>query len=345
MQRRTLWGAVAAVALCALGRIATAEGLELGNEAPELEVTEWIQGDELKIAENPAKHVRVIQFFNTYDQACAKAAPDLEKLHAELGPKGVDLVAITTQAAEAAREFLGKRELTYRVAVDQYNNTNAVYMKGVHRLPFAFVIDQEGRIAWTGAPDEGLRKVVEEVLAGTYDVERARTVASLRNALFQTFQKQKPEEMAAAADALLEVEPTDSLARNIRMQVFQQQDDVAGYKEWMKAYAKRANDDAETLSWTAWRLVSSGDMAWRDPQLAHETSVRAVELSESKSADILDTHARVLYEVGLLEEAIETAKASLAIEEDDDAKARLAHYETCLELQKKLKPAGKKKKR
>jgi peroxiredoxin len=343
MRRWTAWAAAAALTLA--GSAASA-ALELGDEAPELEVTEWIQGEELQIASNPAKRVRIVQFFNSYDQGCVKAVPDLEKLHTELGPEGVDLIAVTTQAGDAAREFIEKHEPTFRLAVDQYNNTNAAYMKGIHRLPMAFVIDQENRIAWIGSPAEGMRKVVEEVLDGTYDVEKAKQVSELRNALFQTLQKQKPEEMAKAADALLEVEPTDSFARSIRLQVFEQEDDVDGYFEWMKAYVEQQKDEAEVQSWVAWRLVSRGDMAWRDPELAHQCSTRAVELSRSENADMLDTHARVLYEIGLFDEAIEAAKASLKIEEDDDVKGRLAHYEKCLALQKKLgKSSGKKKRR
>lgn len=343
MRTWTTIGAAAVLALTALA--ARAEGLELGDEAPDLEVTGWVQGEELQISENPEKRVRVVQFFNTYDQGCVRASKDLEKLHTEMGPKGVDLVAVTTQAADAAEEFLAKHPVTYRVAVDQYNNTNAAFMKGVHRLPFAFVIDREGRIAWTGAPEEGLRKVVEEVVEGTYDVDRARKIADLRNKLFQTLQKRKPEEMAAAADALLEVEPSDGFARSIRLSAFEQQDDVEGYRKWMEEYAKRSNDEAETLSWMAWRLVSSGDMAWRMPGLAFDTSTRALELTERKNADMLDTHARVLFELGLLEQAVAVAKESVAIDENDDAKARLAHYESCLELRKKVEKEADKGKR
>lgn len=340
------WSAIGTALVLGLAAVtARAEGLALGDESPDLEVTAWVQGDEIQISANPDKRVRVVQFFNTYDQGCVKAVPDLETLHKELTEKGVDLVAVTTQGEDAAQEFVTNREITYRVAVDQYNNTNAVFMKGVRRLPFAFVIDGEGRVAWMGAPDEGLRKIVEEVLDGTYDVDKARKVAELRSKLYETFQRQKPAEMAAAADALLAVEPTDDLARTIRLNAFEQEDDVEGYLAWMQKYAKGADDDAKTLSWMAWRLVSRGDMEWRDVALAHQVSTRAVELSEEKDGDILDTHARVLFELGMLEEAIKVAKQSIALEDEDSAKGRLAHYEKCLELQKKLKKAGGKKKR
>ena len=342
------WNAIGAAVVLALASVtARAAELELGDESPDLEVTAWIQGDEVQISENPDKRIRVVQFFNSYDQGCVTAAPDLEKLHTELTPKGVDLIAVTTQGEDAAREFVTNRKITYRVAVDQYNNTNAVFMKGVRRLPFAFVVDRDGRVAGMGAPDDGLRKIVEEVIDGTYDVDKAKKVAELRSALFQALQKQKPEEMAAAADAMLAVEPTDNLARSIRFQVFEQGDDVEGYLAYMKDYADKLKDDPKSLSWIAWRLVNSGNMAWRDVALAHQVSTRALELSEEKDGDILDTHARVLFELGLLEDAIRVAKQSIVLEDEDAAKSRLAHYEKCLELQKQLKKAadGSKKKR
>jgi hypothetical protein len=95
--------------------------------------------------------------------------------------------------------------------------------------------------------------------------------------------------------------------------------------------------DAAALNNMAWRLATDGDLAWRDPALAHRLAKKAVEVSGGKDAGIVDSYARVLFEIGLLDRAIEEQKKAVALDAAADGlKETLAYYEACAALKKEV---------
>ncbi len=334
----------AALALAASALPArAADELSLGDEAPELECTNWVRGAELKLGDGSGR-VRVIEFFNTFDADCAKAVKVLEDVQKEYGAQGLDVVSISTQGPTAVKEFLDAHAGTFRVALDEYDNTNAAYMKGVFKLPHAFVVDRGRRVVWAGEPGDEMKKIVGKVLGGTFDLDAVLRVQKLTTELVRKLQKTSDHDgIAKAADDLLAAEPSNDFALNWRIWIFEQKNDVAGYRAWIRDRMAAAKDDADVLSRVAWRLVTRGDFQWREVEVALDASRRAVELTQEKDADKLDTLARVWFELGMLENAVETEKKAVALDADDeDYKGRLTHYEACLELRKKVeKPAPK----
>jgi hypothetical protein len=49
---------------------------------------------------------------------------------------------------------------------------------GIGGIPHAFVVDKNGKLAWHGHPMAGLDKVLEEMIAGKYDLEAAKAKAA-----------------------------------------------------------------------------------------------------------------------------------------------------------------------
>ena len=71
-------------------------------------------------------------------------------------------------------------KMDYNVAADGFERTMAkTWMEaaGQNGIPAAFVIDKSGKIVWIGHPMGGLDKVLDEVIAGTYDVKKAAELA------------------------------------------------------------------------------------------------------------------------------------------------------------------------
>ena len=70
-------------------------------------------------------------------------------------------------------------------------------------------------------------------------------------------------------------------------------------------------------------LATHEDIRQRDLAQAYRLSREAVELSGGKNPAILDTLARVYFELGMLEESIETEQKALALATEDSMKADL----------------------
>jgi hypothetical protein len=71
-------------------------------------------------------------------------------------------------------------KMTYRVALDDKSTDKKGHMAktwmeaaGRDGIPSAFLVDTKGVVAWIGHPMELKEKVIEDVLAGTYDINKA----------------------------------------------------------------------------------------------------------------------------------------------------------------------------
>lgn len=81
------------------------------------------------------------------------------------------------------------------------------------------------------------------------------------------------------------------------------------------------------LNELAWSILTSADVAQRDLPLSTRLAQQAMELSESKDGNILDTYARALFDSGRIAEAIEfQTKAVAAQPGDADLAATLERY-------------------
>jgi thiol-disulfide isomerase/thioredoxin len=324
--------------------------LELGQEAPEIDVTDWVKGEAIEAV--ASEKILVIHFFTTFDGDCKKAIPEFNKL-LEAHEGKLEMVGVTTEHIDTVKEFLAENEVNYRVAVDEYDNTKAVYLKGIYKLPYAFVVNKAGKIAWQGNPTAGMDKIVGELIEGTYDLEKVLEIDKRRKALGKTMQKRPPDKakIGAAAEKLLELEPGDSGVMGLRCQLLESEDDVDGYAKFIRKMQGlgEKSEDHGALNNLAWHLVTHGNLKWRDVEVAHAAAKKAVELSEGKESGIVDTYARVLFELGLFEEAVKEQKKAVDLAEDDDEKknlgASLAYYEACLAMRNELGGAKKKSRR
>jgi hypothetical protein len=51
---------------------------------------------------------------------------------------------------------------------------------GIRGIPHAFIVDKQGRIVWDGHPMANLEKVLDEIVAGKYDLDKARKKSAAR---------------------------------------------------------------------------------------------------------------------------------------------------------------------
>jgi len=155
--------------------------LTVGDPAPKLQVAKWVQGDPVK--EFDTNHVYIVEFWATWCGPCRASIPHLNELWQKFKDRG--LIAIGQDAWEqddsAVAPFVKKMgdQMTYRVALDDKSQeTNGImavnWMKAADQngIPTAFVVNKQGRIAWIGHPMGLNEQILEDILAGRFDITK-----------------------------------------------------------------------------------------------------------------------------------------------------------------------------
>jgi tetratricopeptide (TPR) repeat protein len=275
--------------------------------------------------------------------------------------------------------------------VDKDRKTSEGYMTayGQGGIPHAFIVDKESRVAWHGHPMGDLEKSLDQIIAGTYDIKKAkkREVAEQKMNEFYTLARKdaddpKLDELAReiqaaeqelgeeggrkfdAAEARkgakfqkaagefqralmsgkdeAEIEKLGKQLEEVAPANFK----VADYKEnillgkvfndyYTAACGKAGTDklsvlgqrlldaktmNAITLNEWAWTILTDEKIKTRDTKLATTLARRALDASEGKDGNILDTYARALFDSGKVSEAITTQKKAIQLAENDEAR-------------------------
>src|SRR6185436_12047847 len=175
---------LAGFAAVALATTASAEEVKLkvGDPAPKLQVAKWVQGNSVKEFESGKTYI--VEFWATWCGPCRVSIPHLNEMHEKFKDK--DLVVIGQDVWERDESLVAPfvkkmgEKMTYRVALDDKSVEKdgamaATWMKaaGQSGIPTAFIVNQEGKIAWIGHPMGLDESVIADVLAGRYDLKKA----------------------------------------------------------------------------------------------------------------------------------------------------------------------------
>lgn len=139
---------------------------DLPRPAPEVTLADR-EGQAVLLGSEDGR-VLLIDFWATWCKPCLAAMPELDKLHAELGPRGFAVVGVSIdEEVSKVEKLLRKRPVSYPILLDTAPEPAwAAY--GVRIIPAAFLVDRTGSIVaqWTGAPDlPSMRAAVQAELA------------------------------------------------------------------------------------------------------------------------------------------------------------------------------------
>jgi thiol-disulfide isomerase/thioredoxin len=191
--------------------------LKVGDLAPALKATRWLQGDPVKRLERGK--IYVVEFWATWCGALHSFMPLLAELQARYREQGVTIIAFTCRdirgepdnTEEKVSAFVKKRArgLRYTFAYADDGTTADAWLKAAGQRGFCtFVVDRAGRIAYMGHP-MFLNLVLPKVIAGVspkaVSDEMARVVAEYQ-ATHDTLVRTYIREPRAGLRALKEFE-------------------------------------------------------------------------------------------------------------------------------------------
>jgi thiol-disulfide isomerase/thioredoxin len=303
--------------------------LKIGDAAPGLSVEKWVKGDPVTGFEKGK--IYVVEFWATTCGPCVASIPRLSALQSAYKDKGVTIIGVTgndpnNTLAKVEKMVTNRGEgMGYTVAWDKGEETQDRYIKaaGLYGIPWAFVVDQNGKVAYIGHPMV-LDVVLDGVIAGTWDNEtgtkeiqklmkvlpRLNTWKDPKAALatFGNLESQHPTFMAdmqgVKLDLLLKAGETEEASR-------------VGHAMMAKAVKAK---DAYTLCMIARSItIPKANGQTKDLGLAMDAATKALEfaVAEEERAPILDTLARVHFVKGDVAKAIEVQEQAVAAADED----------------------------
>jgi thiol-disulfide isomerase/thioredoxin len=309
--------------------------LRIAMPAPALKVAKWFKGEPVEKLE--AGKIYVVEFWATWCGPCRATIPHVTELaHKHNGQAIFIGISVWERPAEKTDEgifalvepFVKEMgdKMEYRVAADGIGREMAqswMTAAGRNGIPCAFIIGKDGNIAWIGHP-MSMDKVLDEVIAGTFDVqaeakrqevelrqqqERLKLERPIRDALAAKDNKAVVE----AVDKALAVQPDmEEDLMPVRFNALVQVDEAAGFAYLKTLLAKGAFENNPYYAFNAAAIVSRNVEKLKNPDYALVvTALEKAKAGEQENPSVLAFYAEMLAHVGRGADAIEVQQKAI----------------------------------
>lgn len=312
--------------------------LGVGDEAPKLGITKWIQGEGLELEKVREKKVVVLEFWATWCGPCVASIPHLTALQEKYGDK-IAIVGVTKpdgrgNTLERVENFVKDRKdvMKYAVAWDGNNQTYNAYMRasGQRGIPTSFVIDQKGKVAWIGHPMSLDRMLSRLIGADGDDSGVDRDLVSILSLLNRRLARLKSSEARESLEGALRVmhamqalAPEDKTLLPGRFHLELKLESWEAAAETARTVVDSSGDNPGALNNVAWALLTTEGLKGKYNELALKAAVRCNEVTKARSYAFLDTLALAKFESGAREEAVELQKQVIALAKKYQARETL----------------------
>lgn len=130
----------------------------IGQPAPEIAISDWINGEPTTLAELRGRVV-LLEFWSTWCKPCQQMFPKLKQLDEQYRHRGLDVIALTrhyfagrdvassqAEELELMRSVVNQHELEYRVGVAEDERIQDAY--GATGMPTLALIDRKGLVQY-----------------------------------------------------------------------------------------------------------------------------------------------------------------------------------------------------
>lgn len=310
--------------------------LKVGDKAPPLGKGDWVKGEPVTAFESGT--VYVIENWATWCAPCVEAIPHVTEIQKKYADQGLIVIGQNMWETDAAavKPFVNKMsdKMDYRVVMDEPSGQDGYMAKtwmaaaGRNGIPCAFIVDQQGRIAWIGHPMQ-MEPVLKRVLAGDFDPEaevaKEKRFRELQKEFNTAMRHDDADEALRLIDEMSSVRP--EVAGELGLTKFNM---LREEDRWDEAYATAgkaipAIEDAQALNELAWRIVDPADpYPQQNLEVAMKAATKANELTKGEDAMILDTLARVCWLKGEKPRALELQQKAVDLNDNPDFAEEMA---------------------
>ncbi len=268
----------------------------LGDPAPALVIKEWIRGGPVDI--KPGTNIYVVVIWGTKNAAADKTITKLNELQKKYKDQGVIVVGVSDETPDRIRNFVEHSPvpIEYAIGADTARRTAISYMLGfkLHTIPRAFLVGKDGNFLWQGDPMRGLDVMLGEVVAGRYELARAKQTDTIRVQMesYRTMAHRGDPRARAVGETLME-----GWTNNVRQ-----------------------------LCDFAYFIVNDTRNQARDFTLAGRALDLAEKASPTNTLRLLNTRVAFLIESGKPEEALSMYRAAITAATDPKEKTELESY-------------------
>lgn len=301
--------------------LAAVAAVNIGGKAPQfIDETQWIKG-KAPVIENS---ITVVELWKTSCSTCRGQIPHLTSLQKSYGNR-ISIVALSTEPTDVLQQFMKEHgdEIGYTIGhVSQ--EVASRFFDGRVSIPYSYIIDKKGILLWEGHPAT-IDDVLGRIVAGSFDLEKSRTITSLKNSLIEAIKSNQFTSVSKAVKDLLAVDPGNEKALEVGM-------DIAKYNN-NPEYLREIFDNVPMSELSAssadkftLMLISDSDIMYRYPEAALKFADYALKKDPGNSGH-MDTYAGLIYSPGDLEKAIEWERKAISVDPDNRTyKDNLEYY-------------------
>jgi len=318
-----------------------ASTLSVGNPAPGNRPEIQIQGQAVEKFE--VGKLYVFECWATWCGPCVATIPHLNALHQKLGAKGIVITGVNVwdgekseEAEKNVRAFVQKQgnKMSYPVAIGGKEFIKAwLDASNTESIPVAFVVSGNGILVWTGHPAELNETLLGDLLTGT-KLPKPKAKANTEKPVTEWLAAMKSRNWDKVESLLPEVlqkldpENREGVKKATEANIALGRGDPALFYAMLEERALNQGTNPEVQNEVAWQLLTDSRFAGKiNFSLAEKCAVAAVQLTNRKHPDKLDTLARLRFMQGHTAEAIELQEKAVGLADyltlKDELKATL----------------------